>query len=379
MHVNVHKKRLWFVLNNTTKAAYLGTEAVAGAATTFELGSVFNKGGYLQAMTTWTLDGGAGPDDYAVFVSSRGQVALYQGTDPASASTWALVGVFDVAEPIGRRCFVRYGATPLLVTQQGVLKLNLSLKEDKADLQATALSGRIHNAVNEASRDYGSLFGWQAVVYPRGNRIIVNIPTAENSTAKQYVMNTLTGAWCEFDNHNANCWVVYNDKLYFADNTGAVYEADTGSTDVAATIQATGQLAYGDFNSGTVKHFKAVQPIVRSTTTAQPRIGISTDFKETSNLVTLPPINAGGAEWDAAVWDTDEWSSIDNQTNDWTSVGALGVWGSVKFTAETGGNRGSSLWGVSEWAVSEWGGAGTGNQTMQIFGIVMLYESGGYF
>jgi hypothetical protein len=60
VHVNVHKKRLWFTLNNSTKAAYLATDAIAGAATEFELGSNFDRGGYLMAMATWTRDGGSG-------------------------------------------------------------------------------------------------------------------------------------------------------------------------------------------------------------------------------------------------------------------------------------------------------------------------------
>ena len=58
VHVNVHKKRLWFTLINSTKAAYLDVDAIAGAATTFELGSNFDRGGYLMAMATWTRDGG---------------------------------------------------------------------------------------------------------------------------------------------------------------------------------------------------------------------------------------------------------------------------------------------------------------------------------
>lgn len=52
IHVNAHKNRLWVVLKDSTKAAYLATGAVAGAFTTFELGGQFTKGGYLVAMAT---------------------------------------------------------------------------------------------------------------------------------------------------------------------------------------------------------------------------------------------------------------------------------------------------------------------------------------
>jgi hypothetical protein len=43
-------------------------------------------------------------DDYAAFITSEGQVAVYSGADPASSTTWSLVGVFDIGAPIGRRC-----------------------------------------------------------------------------------------------------------------------------------------------------------------------------------------------------------------------------------------------------------------------------------
>jgi hypothetical protein len=107
INVNAHKNRIWVVFKGSTVAGYLATGAVAGTVTNFELGGQFTKGGYLVAMATWTRDGGLGEDDYAVFISSRGQVAVYQGTDPSSASTWALVGVFDVGSPIGYRCFAK--------------------------------------------------------------------------------------------------------------------------------------------------------------------------------------------------------------------------------------------------------------------------------
>ena len=55
IQVCVHKKRLWFVQKESTKAWYLATEAISGTVTAFELGSHFDLGGHLVAMTTWTL------------------------------------------------------------------------------------------------------------------------------------------------------------------------------------------------------------------------------------------------------------------------------------------------------------------------------------
>jgi hypothetical protein len=84
VNVNAHQNRLWFVFKDSTMAGYLPTGVVAGTVVDFQLGGHFTKGGYLVAMGTWTKDSGAGADDLAVFISSRGQCAVYQGTDPSS-------------------------------------------------------------------------------------------------------------------------------------------------------------------------------------------------------------------------------------------------------------------------------------------------------
>lgn len=358
-----HKKRIWFVMNNSTKGAYLATEAVAGAATEFQFGSLFTRGGYLLALATWTRDGGSGADDYLVAVSSRGQVAVYGGTDPASANTWELVGVFDIPTPIGRRCFARFGADVLLITVQGVFPLSKLLAVDQSQAKLVAVTDRISQAFNIQAVSYQSLFGWEACVYPRGTRLIINIPTAESSTAVQYVMNTLTGAWCEYDSHNAVCWTIYNDDVFFGGADGAVYQADTGSTDLAEPITATGQSAYSALGSATLKRFCMVKSLIVASGGNRPSLGLSVDFVETQQMSTVTAVGADGvALWDQAEWDTDVWSGGETQYNDWATLPALGTFGSIKFRAQTGV-------GASDASVDE---------TMRIQGFVVLYEMGSY-
>lgn len=379
VQVAVHKKRIWMVVNDSTKAYYLATEAIAGAATSFELGSNFSKGGHLLAIATWTRDGGAGSDDYFVAISSEGQIALYSGTDPASASTWSLVGVFDVPTPIGRRCFTRYGADMLLLTVEGVFPLSQLMAVDQSQVDRVAISARISNAFNLAAQSYAANFGWEIAVYPYGTRLIVNIPTTENSASKQYVMNTLTGAWCEFDSHNANCWAVFNNNLYFGGNNGDVYRADVGRADIDNPIVAVGQSAYSALGTAQIKRFSMLRPMLTATGSNRPALGISTDFVETQSLSTLSATaTAAGAVWDSASWDSATWGGEDVQISDWSNLAALGTFGSVKFQAQTGRNSGGSLWGVSLWGRDLWGSQGTSAETMRLQGFVILYEPGEY-
>ena len=96
-NVTVFKERLFFVFNNSLTFGFLPVNAVAGTVAEFNLGSVFSMGGQLQAIGTWTRDGGAGPEDNALFWTDQGEIAMYSGTDPADAAKWSLVGVYRVA------------------------------------------------------------------------------------------------------------------------------------------------------------------------------------------------------------------------------------------------------------------------------------------
>lgn len=377
-----HKKRLWFVMSSSTKAAYLAADAVAGAATEFELGSEFSKGGYLNAIATWTRDGGAGLDDFLVFISSEGQCVIYQGTDPASAATWAKVGTYDLAKPIGRRCFQKYGADLLLNTVSGVMPLSKLLSVDASVDDLVAITQRISKAFNDRATAAKNNFGWEMCVYDQGTRLIVNIPTSESVRAIQYVMNTLTQAWCEFEGMNANCWAVYNSNLYFGGNDGEVYKADTGSTDLDTAIRCVGQTAYSAFGSANLKQATQIRPLITVSGSNRPSLGVSVDFSETKSMAQLPAGQSGGSNtWNASglTWNKAglKWGGGTREIADWASVGALGMVLSVKFAVTTGQSVGGGpTWGTMVWPWV-WGSQGRVDETMRINGFVLHYQQGG--
>ena len=180
-------------------------------------------------------------------------------------------------------------------------------------------------------------------------------------------------------NHDANCWVVYNDDLYFGGPAGEVYRADTGSADIDQPITAVGQLAYSAFGSASLKRFSMVKPLIVASGSNRPAVGLSVDFVETSTLSTpTAATSSAGALWDSATWDVSVYGGEQSQVSDWTTVTALGVFGSVKFQAQTGVSAGGSAWGVSRWTEALWGSLGQSDETMQVQGFVVLTEAGGY-
>jgi hypothetical protein len=170
-----------------------------------------------MAMGTWTIDAGYGVDDLAVFVTSNGEVIVYKGTDPSSAATWSLVGVWQLASPISRRCFLKYSGDLLLLTLDGVEPLSGALQSSRTNPRV-ALSDKIQSAISDATTLYGSTFGWQMIHYPKAGFLLVNVPVSVGQQ-QQYVMNTITKAWANFTGWAANCWELLNDNLYFGGNT----------------------------------------------------------------------------------------------------------------------------------------------------------------
>lgn len=329
-NIYAQKRRLWYALVNssgkgTTVAAYMPTDAISGAiAGTLDLGALWTRGGNLVAMADWTVDGGAGPQDYMCFISTRGQITIYQGTDPSNANTWSLVGTFEISPPIGVRCATRIGSDVAIITQQGVLPISSALPFDPSADRSVSITSRIQNAMSSAANSYFANFGWQVITYPLQQLVILNVPTATNSFSVQYVMNALTGAWCRFTGWNANCFEIYNDTLYWGDSTGNINQGYIGGSDLFAAISADMQVAFNYFDDpGRIKRMTMVQPLLTATGNVIPTMGVDADFG--TSTISAPVVTfAGGSLWDVAKWDVDKWAGGSNNLINWLSVEAIG-------------------------------------------------------
>jgi hypothetical protein len=326
INIAAYGRRIWYVLNNTTVVAYMPTDALTGAITgTLDFGALWSKGGNLVAMADWTVDGGNGPQDYAVFISSRGQISVFAGIDPTNASVWTNIGTFNVAPPIGRRCLHPLGSDVALITQQGVLPLSQVLPFDPSADRSVALTSRIQNAMaNAASVALGN-FGWQLITYPAQALIFLNVPLATNSEQVQFVMNALTGAWCQFLGWNANCFEVFDDQLYFGDNVGNVNLAYSGGLDLNLPINSDMQCAFNYFDDpGRVKRMTMVQPLLTASGIVTPTLSVDEDFSDNAPAAPVIVIGGSGALWDSAVWDQSTWPQPSQPVTQWLSVQAIG-------------------------------------------------------
>lgn len=377
--VNAFKNRLWFVINNSSDVAYLPVDSIQGAATVFPLGGLFTKGGFLMAMGTWSIDAGDGPDDYAVFLSSQGQCAIYQGTDPSAAATWSLVGVFDMGAPLGRRCMTRVGADIALICIDGVVPLSRAMIFERAAVVKVSLTQRIQRVMNQSARLYKDHFGWQLISYPRGTRAILNVPVEENTDQVQYVMNTLSGAWCRFIGMKANCWELLNEDPYFGGNDGVVYQADTSGSDSGATLSADMMTAFNYYGShGNQKRWTMCRPQLTTDGRINPGLGFNVDFQEDAPLSVASTQIVSSSRWDVALWDVAFWAGEIRTSGFWTSVTGIGYCASIRLAVDiTTGQAGvAGLWGTAIWGGSTWEDVVVDEVVLQVNAFDLVMEDG---
>ena len=335
VNVTLHKRRLMFCFNNSLKFGYLAVNTIAGAVSEFDLSSLFALGGTLTAIGTWTRDGGAGADDLAVFITSNGEVAVYSGTDPSDATKWALVGVFKIGRPIGRRPMEKVGADLVIITDAGAVPLSQVLQSGES-APTTTVTDKISGAFKDAADKHFSKFGWQVVLYPKGKYGLFNIPISTTPDFHQYVVNLTTGAWCRFKGQTAHCWVVFGGDLYFGGSGGVVYKADTGSNDNGAAILGYGKTAFNYFESrGIQKQFTMIRPVMKSDGDLPVSLGFDVDFADGTAVYSPSTVSSSGAEWDTAIWDDAEWAAPASVVQAWRSVQGIGYCGSIRVRTST--------------------------------------------
>lgn len=331
-NVIVHKRRLWFTQAGSMSAWYLPVDQIGGALVEFPVGQLFSKGGYLVAQAAWSIDSGDGPDDYLVFVTSAGEVAVYKGIDPAS--DFSLVGVYYIGEPLGPKCCTKYGGDILLATQTGLFPLSKALQSATLT-HSVAISDKIDGKFSSAASLYGPNAGWSGTVVPTENLLLINVPLAEFELSQQFVMNTITGAWALFSGWNAFCWETAGSGLFFGGD-GFVAQAASGTDDFGNPINARVKTAFQYFRSSRQKHFKLFRPIIHASDDIPVDFGIDVDFDDISVDYSAPSTPGASAPlqsyWDKAVWDEGLWGADETlRSNWWTAFGKTGFCVAVRL------------------------------------------------
>lgn len=221
--VTVWKNRVWLTERHTASAWYLAVGAIFGAATEFSYGQRFAHGGYLVGLFNWSTDGGSGLDTLLVAIGSGGDVAIYVGTDPSSASTFGLKGVWFVgAIPAGRSIATDFGGDLLILSSLGLLPLSRLIAGAATADGTQYTTYKISNLFASLVAAGRSLRGWAVHTHPTDSAILVFIPSPGETATVQLAMSTASRGWTRYRDIPMVSAAVWDGKLYFGTDDGRV-------------------------------------------------------------------------------------------------------------------------------------------------------------
>lgn len=302
----LHKSRLFFVEKDSLSAWYLPAAAIGGAASELDLGSIFKRGGVLTFGASWSLDSGAGLDDVAVFVTSNGEIAVYEGDDPSDANNWRLAGVYEISRPLNKHSFFKAGGDLAILTEDGIIPVSEALRKDRAALQAVAISYPIEDAWKAAVANRTADYPITPTLWQSQALLMIGV---SGSGGVAYVANARTGAWCRYTGWDVRCGAVANDRLYFGTAGGKVMRGQSGGADDG--LAYTGRYVPKFTEAGTrqVKVANHAGITVKATESPNFRMACFSNY-EIGTYPTATSLNVEtGDVWGTGVWGTFIWGS----------------------------------------------------------------------
>lgn len=344
--LTVHQNRLWVVEKGSSRGWYLPPDAIQGTFVSFDFGPQFSRGGFLQFLTTWTIDDGSGAQDFLVGMSSKGEAVVYGGTDPNDDTKWFRVGVYYIGEPVsGMRGYTKVSGDMTILTEQGLVSMTAQLVstkvKDKAD---SVISKKIQFLISDLVSAYSSIFGWQLLYVPAINMLLIGVPSVVAGGNTQLAANQITNAWTQFQGMDSACWVVHNKSPYFGDYGGRVLLAWTGNSDNVLLdntggegVTAVVQQAYsylqdkGGANRSNQKQVGLYRPIFVTNGEVTFNSNVIYDYKvETVTTPSGIPVSSGSL-WGSGLWGSAIWSGGTSVKQDWAQAQGMGVAASLKM------------------------------------------------
>ena len=322
-----HKRRLWAAQKDTLSAWYLPVNAIAGAMVEFPLQGVFRLGGKLLFGGTWSLDSGDGLDDNMVFVTSEGEIAVYQGTDPSIAADWALVGVYRIGPPLSKNAWFRAGGDLIILTEDGIVAVSEALQKDRAALQTAAITAPIEELWQfiVARRTGASKF--PVVLWPTRTALLVGAPE-QSGTFVSLVANTRTGAWARITGWDIQCSALFQDVAHFGTSDNRIGKADTSGQDFGQPYTSVYVPKFQEFGSSGDKAALHARVIYRAANITPVRLVCFSNYE----LGSIPPVAPiavdGGTKWGSGIkWGSGKkWGATSTRIagSDWQAVGGIG-------------------------------------------------------
>ena len=292
--------RTWYVERNSTNAWYSSFNAAWGELKKFPLASVFDKGGNLLFVTTWSTSDGSGLNERTVFVTDRGQVAVYRGTDPsdpADASAWSLDAIYDVGVPLSKHMHAQHRGDLLIATRHGLESL-ADAAEGGGDGYGSSLLTR-HWRDSLGRNPAGSR--WRMLAWTGTEEILFIYATAApdsgSPTSQVYGVNLDTRAWFQVTGWDVQSMAVLGDELYFGTTGGLVERAWTGGRDGDQPIRCAAVLSPVGQGDSRKKTLRTLTGVVDTVDQVELGLGVVNSLNTPLKYPDPPTFEESGFKW----------------------------------------------------------------------------------
>lgn len=318
-----HKNQLWMVERNQSYAWYLPELSVSGTATEFYFGTKFTHGGNVAGLFSWTIDGGAGVDDYFVAVSRAGDVIIYRGNDPSTADDWASTGQYFIGEiPRGGKFGSHDGGNLHLLSVHGLVSMNEIItgvdgKNENADIESRKIAYYIRPILQQYKNDNG----WEVRNTPAIGQLVINAPVRNDGVEIQFVKNTTVESWGLWRGVPMLCVDEWRGTVYVGDSTGRVYAMDNHVDNELITPPPEGVngdaipfsilTTFSDYgNPAQFKRGKYIRPQFLAASEPSQTCMFRYDYDLGEAINTSPSPSLSGSLWDGGIWDLDDWDNV---------------------------------------------------------------------
>lgn len=340
IYVQPWKHRNWFIEKGTTKVWYSDIDSITGTFHPLDIGPSLEHGGVLSFIGRWSIDAGEGVDDFLVIGGEKGDIVIYKGTDPSSASTFGLVGVWYIGSlPIGHRTSVQYGGDLLVFGATGIQPVSYITRGGQSLLRSSSVDylRKIQPRLGDLLITTSTQLGWEMIMSLEENLLIVLTPPNNTTAYDQYALYTNANTWCKFTGMSMATAFSSETGVFYGTTTGKVIKALSGYFDNVAYGDTVGngiagiiQTSYQYFGyPGMYKQWHLVRPTFIAADRPAVSIDIVADYQQ--SILPTAPVYAvsAGSKWDISRWDINVWGGGLNTYQDWYGATGLGYVGSA--------------------------------------------------
>ena len=318
-----YRGRFFFIEGGTMNAWYLPTNAFQGRILQIPLAGAATKGGKLLSGFSWSIDAGDGIDDKCVFMTDQGELLIFTGSDPSTATNWRQEGRYATSLPLGMNCHLPIGGDVLIATVDGIIPISASIQKDSSQLELAAITRAIKPMWREEVNAKRAL-PWTMCKWDEYGGIFVTYPGGTPGNYTTGAVNVATGAWCRIIGWDAMCFGRLRADMFFGTQDGRIVQTERTGTDNGLPYLCTIVGGWEMFNSsGSTVVWRQARASFRSRNGEpfQPQLSATTDY-----VITIPPPPSAAPDpGPMDVWDQGLWGPTPGFTPPWSPGNPLPV------------------------------------------------------